>query len=386
MLERFSFCFVILFSLLSCNSNVKNKAESTTSNGVVDFSFESKIKYAKGFKINKISDNLKQLVVFNPWTKSDTLQIFYLTNNSNKININIDSSKIINIPIKSMAALSNSYFGILDKLNLTSSVSCISSANSVYNKNIKKQISENKTAEVGFSNSLNLEKLIMESPEITMVSGFRTKNAKEQSLEDMGMRVIYNIDWMEKSPLARAEWCKFIASLYGKERKADSLFNNIEADYLEIKSKISNKPTKPTVMSGSSYNGTWYVSAGQSYFGEILKDANADYYWHNETSAGAKALSFESILDIHKNSNVWLFSGTATNKAQFLSMNKDYHIFDAVKNNRVYCFTKRMDNTGANDWFETSIIQPNIVLKDIVKILYPSELPDYELYYYKKLE
>ena len=63
-------------------------------------------------------------------------------------------------------------------------------------------------------------------------------NLEATRLEKLGVRTIYINEWQEGTPLARAEWIRVLGALTGKLHEADSIFQNVETQYINLKSQI----------------------------------------------------------------------------------------------------------------------------------------------------
>jgi iron complex transport system substrate-binding protein len=87
-------------------------------------------------------------------------------------------------------------------------------------------------------------------------------------------KVMFNGDWVEQSPLGKAEWIKFFA-LYGLDsRRIQSLakLKRIQR-YL-----VLAKATQTVLNMISKINGTYHKASWAALF---LKDAQADYLWRD---------------------------------------------------------------------------------------------------------
>lgn len=116
-------------------------------------------------------------------------------------------------------------------------------------------------------------------------------------------------DWMEQSPLGKAEWIKLYGALFGKEDKAKELFDKIVTSYNQAKKLVADKPATTTVLYGSMYEDVWYVAKGNSWVAQFMKDAQSNYLWADLKGTGSQGLSFEKVLDKAKTANVWIASG-----------------------------------------------------------------------------
>ena len=206
-------------------------------------------------------------------------------------------------------------------------------------------------------------------------------------IQKAGIPVVYNGDWLEATPLGRAEWIKFFGLLFGKEKQADSIFKEIEKSYLAAKNSALAATKKPTILSGAIMSkGIWNLPAGESFVAQFLKDANLDYIWENTKGKGSLSLSFESVFDKGKNADFWIAPGYFTSKKQLLQSNQIYAEFTAFKNDKIYTPKLKKGKTGGVLYYELAPTRPDLVLKDIIKITQPDLLPNYELIFFEKME
>lgn len=374
--------------MLSCNNKKEKKDNKINENIAVSnykYDFTTHLKYAKGFTISYNKLGYKEIRVLDPWNKGKIFQKYYLVNHGLKVETPSDGIKI-RVPVKNIAALSNTQIGILKFLNEEDKIIAVSVANNVYDSVLSKKISQGKIIGLGHGPSLNFEKIINLSPELTMVAAFMRKTPTQIKIEHAKLAIAYNIEWMEKSPLARAEWCKYIACFFNKEKLASKLFDQLEENY-HLAQKIANKVLiKPNIIAGAQFKGIWYTPSGNSYLAQILKDAGADYAWYSKKGQGSIPLNFESVYDTQENADIWINPGEFKSLTKMLDSDKRYGLFKAFVDKNVFAKTKRINKSGANDYWESSVMKPDMVLKDFIKIIHPKKLPNYNLYYYTKLK
>ena len=128
------------------------------------------------------------------------------------------------------------------------------------------------------------------------------------------------------------------------------------------------------------------MPGGQSYLGQFLRDGKADYYWFSDSTSGSIPLSFEVVFDKQGEADIWFGPGQCKTLEDLKNLDDRYTLFKPYKTGNVFCYTKRMNSRGANDWFESGVMQPDVVFKDVIKILHPELLPDHELYFYQQLK
>jgi len=210
-------------------------------------------------------------------------------------------------------------------------------------------------------------------------------NTSMETIQKAGIPVIYNGDWVEKSPLAKAEWIKFFGALYNKEKEADSIFNQIEKDYLEAKMIAAQATSKPTILCGAMHKDVWYLPNGTSPEAQFLKDANVNYLWSNTKETGSVALSFEAVFEKAKEAQLWLSPSYYTSYEALEKSNSHYTQFSAFQNKNIYTFSNTTGKTGGVLYYELGTARPDLVLKDMIKICHPELLTDYKTTFFKPL-
>ena len=340
------------------------------------------IEYATGFAIQYFKD-YKKVIVFSPWAKSTVYATYYLVNKK-ETQTPLDGTKIL-IPLKSIAPASVTHFEFLSLLNELETINGVCSPQIIYNKTINERIKAGKITDLGDAFSINIEKTLQLNPSAVMMSGYNQDDTYAKRVTQAGIPVLFNNEWMENSLLARAEWIKFVAAFYDKETLADSIFNSISKNYLEIRAKAIKIVKKPTIMSGSNFRGTWYMPSGQSFMGKLYADAGADYYYAKDTTAGSLALNVETVLVNFSKSDIWL-NCNFNSINDLVNADSKHKLFKPVKDHQVYNFNKRMLPSTANDFWESAVARPDLVLSDVIAILHPELLPNYEFFYAEKLK
>ncbi|MBC7914482.1 MAG: ABC transporter substrate-binding protein, partial [Pyrinomonadaceae bacterium] len=142
---------------------------------------------------------------------------------------------------------------------------------------------------------------------------------------------------------------------------------------------------KPQIIVGMPFKGSWFVPDGTSFMTRFFNDAGATYTWAGIKGTGSMGLSFETVAPIALKADYWINSGTATSKKDIASRDIRYTYFGPYKKNTVYNFNKKLNDLGSNDYWESGVVNPHLVLADLIKILHPELLPKHELVYYKQL-
>lgn len=365
----------LLFFFASCVKKPGNVEQSSTSDTL-------QLKYAKGFAIRYFK-NYKEVVVYSPWQKGSVFARYYLVN---KPDIDIPKDGIrVTVPLRSLAATSVTHFEFLNLIDALKTVNAVCSPRIIYNKEINAGVKSGRIADLGDAFNINVEKTLQLGPNAVMMSGYNQNDPYAQRILKAGIPVIFNNEWMENSLLARAEWIKFVAAFYGKEALADSIFQNIDHRYNTIKARAQNVKSKPKVMTGSNFRGTWYMPSGQNFMAKLIEDAGGSYFYAYDTNTGSLALNVETVLKNFSQSDIWINCNFNSLK-DLIGADSKNKLFRPVVLNEVYNFNKRMMPGSANDFWESAIAHPDIILSDVIAIIHPELLPGYELVYAGKLK
>ncbi|KAA6346144.1 iron complex transport system substrate-binding protein [termite gut metagenome] len=337
--------------------------------------------YAEGFSITRTNDYTR-IIVFNPWKEGKVYDRYYLVKDE-KVVIPSDGHKVM-IPLKSLMVNSATHLGFLDLLGETDKVTGVCSASSIYHPSILKGVEEGRIMDLGDSFHLDMERLLLLKPQAIMTSAYNAEDENSKRMKQSGLTLLYNIEWQEKSLLGRAEWIKFIGAFFDKGNLADSIFNDVVQRYNRIKKQAILADDSPSVLSGQDFRGTWSMPGGQSFNACLFRDAGARYYYADNNASGSIATTIEEALLHFEQADVWVGVQTFTLE-ELAKTNKKYKLFKAYQKGKVYNTFKRTTPTGGNDYWESGVARPDLLLSDMIKILHPSLLSGYELTYMKPL-
>jgi iron complex transport system substrate-binding protein len=360
---------------------------STVYDPQVDY-FPNKVKVteAKGFTV-EYHRNYKVVSVKNPWRNADTTFQYVLVQCNTPIPSGFKNAQIIQVPINSVVVMSTTHLPLLDKLGLVDRLIGVSDFKQVNTPSVVAKIKAGKVQEVGRSNNTNVEKVLEIKPELVTTYGVgNPKSDSHPKLIEAGLPVAIIAEYMESSPLGRAEWLKFMALFFNHETEAEKVFNDMATKYRSIAKIASQAKIKPTVFSGFDSRGTWYIPGGDSYAAKFIADAGGDYIWKDDRSTGSLNLSFEQVFDRAQTAEYWINSGQAWRTvSDIMNTDRRYAKFSAVKNAKLFNPTARMNATGGNDFWEGGTANPDVVLSDLVKALHPELLPQHQFVYYRPL-
>lgn len=375
-MNKLLFFCIIIVSFSSCKNGKSNSNQKIQP--------KNSIQYAKGLSIVK-HENFTLVTVNNPWPNAEKMFTYVLYKKGFDIPDSLKNYTSLQVPIHKIVVTSTTHIPALELLGQENTLIGFPNLKYISSEKTRALIDAGKVREIGTNQDLNTEVLIDLQPEV--IVGFGVDNDKKTfaNLEKSGLKVLYNGDWTEETPLGKAEWIKFFGVLYDKQEEAHAIFQNIEKEYLNVKELAEKETLQPTILSGAIYENQWYLPQGKSWAALFLKEANGNYLWKDSEGTGSLALSFETVLEKGKDADVWIGPGQFTSIVELLSENGNYKFFKSVQNKNIYSYSSKKGKTGGVIYYELAASRPDLVLKDLVKILHPNLLPEYELYFFEKL-
>lgn len=293
----------------------------------------------------------------------------------------------IPVPVERVASMGTVYTTMLRKLGLSDKIVAVENVDYYNDPFIVKGVAEGKLKELSKGPELNVEQTLLLKPDLILTFGMgdpkKDMNAK---VLDAGIPAAISLDHLEETPLARAEWIRFVSMFFGKERQADSLFRITEKNYHHLKQLTDTLKKRPAVFTDMKYGDAWYVPGGNSYMSNLIGDAGGDYIWKNERQAGSIPLNFESVYTKAKDADFWINVFMVNSKRELLGYEKRYDLFKAFRTGRIYNNNRVANKGGYSIYWEEGMCNPDEVLADLIAIFHPEILPEHPLKYYKKIE
>lgn len=367
---------ILSFFLIQCKNGTESEEVLSSANTV---------HYAKGFSIENY-DGYSVVKVQNPWPKATKTYTYILKEKDGIVPDNLKQNLIIPVPIETIVVTSTTHIPSLEMLDEVNSLVGFPHADYISSEKVRARIDDGKVKELGNNQDLNTEIILDLQPNVIIGYGIDNKNPTLDNLQKSGLKVMLNGDWNEETALGKAEWIKFFGALYGKQEQADDIFTKIEKDYLNTIEIAKKAIATPTVLAGDMFEDRWYLPKGSSWGSLLLKQANSNYLWQETRGTGSLSLSFETVFEKAKNADIWITSGQFSSLKEMTDMNPHYAEFDAFRNKNVYSFSGKKGKTGGIFYYELAPNRPDIVLKDLVKILHPELLVGYEPFFFQKLK
>lgn len=352
------------------------------------FPEKATLAYAKGFTLEYFK-HYKVVTVTTPWPEAKERLRYVLVQCGAPTPEGFTDAQVIQVPVRSIAVLSTTHLPHLELLDALDRLVAVSSYENVYSPAARQWITAGKVAEVGRGPSVNLEAILDLRPDlVTAVGHDQPQYNTHPLLRNAGVNVAINAEYVEPTPLGRSEWLKFTAAFLNRDGLAQRRFAEMAERYAAYAAQVRNIPTaqKPTVFGGFLHRDVWYVPGGDSYIARLVADAGGIYRWADDRHQASIPLSFEAVFERAGDADIWFIGDLdRLKRADLLAANERYGAFKAFREGRVYNSNARLNEYKANDYWEAGIVEPDIVLADVIKILHPERLPDHSLKYYRWL-
>ena len=369
----------ILFSLLFLASCISNKKTSLEAFNQDIYTPE----YAAGFKILGATNVQSTLIqVFNPWQGSKEVEMSYFISRNGEQAPTGFTGPTIPAGAKRIVCMSSSYIAMLDALGQVNRIVAVSGIDYVSNP----YILAHKDSIKDMGPEMNYELLLGLKPDIVLLYGIGdAQTAITDKLKELSIPYIYMGEYLEESPLGKAEWMVVLSELTDSREKGIEIFSEIPKRYLSLKALTESVGQCPTVMFNTPWNDSWVMPSTKSYMAQLVADAGAEYIYKENSSNSSTPIGLETAYGLIQKADYWINVGSATSLDELKTVNPKFADAKAVRERTVYNNNLRLTPTGGNDYWESAVVHPDMVLRDLIHIFHPELVPD-SLYYYRYLE
>lgn len=368
------------------------------------------MKYAELLTIVKHNDGAyTEAIIENPWKKGTTLHKYILVPKGKEGDETVARLKddirenatlqmgshcdIVRTPLESNVVFTAPHCQLMYELGCKNAITGVCDKDYINIPDIKERVklSDGKAStsdtdkviiDCGSSMQPDIERIIALKPEGLFISPFENSGGYGK-LDKLHIPIIETADYMETSPLGRAEWMKFYGLLFKSEERSDSLFSSIEKEYMTLKAEAAKLPQGLSILTERKMGNVWYVPGGKSTMGILLKDANAKYIFADDTHSGSLAYGPERILSKGTQVDVWAFKyfgGKALSKNDLLAEYEGYKVLKAFNSNSIY-----QVDTSTQPYFELTSFHPEILLREFIILAHPKATQFGKLRFYQHL-
>jgi iron complex transport system substrate-binding protein len=382
MLTRLLILLLIIFISAGCgssgngNKHQKKEMESLPGSSAERFTIEKK----EGYSV---------LTIINPWQgASNVSHKWYLVKKGGEVPRGIVEEDVVYVPVSSIICMSTTYIPMIKALGAVETIKGISGSSLVYDNDLKAMIDSGKIADVGYEDNINKELLIRISPDLLVTYGVGSEaTGYMNKVRDLGVKVLFDADYLETDPIAKAEWIKVFGALYCREEKAEEIFSSVKTRYADLRSFIAeNISVRPKVLLGYPFKDTWFISPGNSFSSKLLSDAGGDYLWKEIKSDVSMPMGVENVWYNALRADFWINPGTAASINEILALDARLGELPCVIKGNIFNNNNRVRTDVGNDYWESGSLNPDVILKDLASIFHPELFPGYTTFYYRKLK
>lgn len=355
------------------------------------------MRYARNLTMVRYADRT-EVSIRNPWDTTTVLHRYILVpsespnegqhaNRDGKSKPSFtqssDGGSLVHVPLRRAGVFTAVHCGLIRELGCEPCIRGICEIEYINIPSIRQAVQEGRVANFGSAMEPTIEVIMDAQPDALLISPFENSGGYGR-VERLGIPIVECADYMEYSPLARAEWMKFYGLLFGQYERADSLFRSVEQSYMALRNATSNVAHRPTLIAEKPYSGVWYVPGGDSAMGILYHDAGTDYLFADRRKNGSLALSVETVFEVGQQADIWLIKYNQPTPLTLEQLRQDYPPFAhfrSFRQRRVYgC------NQETSRFYEETPYHPDRLLANLVEIFHPELGIKAEKHYFCPLE
>lgn len=350
-MKNIIYSIILMLAAVSCTTTGEHSTGSV--DNIITEAKLLSMEQHKGYTVATIA---------NPWGEG-ALRSYILVPAGAPLPDSLPEGTVVRTPLNNALVYSAVHTSLFTELGYPEAVKGIVDAQYFTDSLVLEGVKAGKIADCGSSMAPTIEKVIEMKPDGIMLSPYQDSNFDQ--LEKLNIPLIMCADYMEQTPLGRAEWIKFYGALVGKEKEAEAIFATVAQKYNALKENRANVDHHPKVLTETVVSGVWNVPGGKSYMAQILKDAGANYPWADDDHSGSLSLDFNQVLAQAKDADVWLIKSFGV--YSYADVKGQYELndkFDAYAKRKIY-----VCDTNATRLFERFPFHPELLLQEYCNIL-----------------
>lgn len=348
-------------------------------------------RYAERYSIYSTDGESTVLEIRNPWQGAEGAVSQVFVSRAGETPPEGFAGVTVHAPVERAVCFSSTHVAFLDAFGETDAIRGVSGGNYISNEKIRERYASGDVRDVGYDTSVNYELLASLRPDIVFIYGVGGENtAVTDKFRELRIPYIYIGDYLETTPLGKAEWIVPFGELTDKRAEAEEIFAGIATRYDSLRRIASELQTRPKVMLNAPYRDVWFVPGDRSYMAALIEDAGGEYIFAGEDSAVSRPVSGEEAYLAARKADVWLTPNQALTIAELKAQNPKFASVGCVDKRRVYNCTRRRTPEGGSDFWESGALYADRVLRDVIICLHPETEtendPNGRMYYFERLE
>jgi len=369
---------LVAVAIMSTGCSGGGQRSATTGSGADSLRYAPR--YAAGYSVRAF-EGYKLLEVHDPQQADGSVTRFALVDRGARVETPEGYTRV-EVPVRGLVCMTTLQLSNLIALDRLDVVKGMPSTRSLQNAEVRKRIETGQTRRIGIEGNFDNETILALAPDLIMISPY--KRGGYDMLRQLEVPLLPHFGYKETSPLGQAEWMRCVGLLLGCEERADSLFAAIEERYTALRERAAEVTRRPRIFSGEIRGGNWYAVGGQSFLATLFRDAGADYVLSDDPRSGGVTLDFEQMYARAAEADYWRIVNSFDGDFSYEALRGNdprYADFRAWKQHGViYC------NLRKKPFYESTPVQPDVVLADLIQALHPELLPGRQPAFYELLE
>lgn len=362
-----SLCCMSLLLLTSCGGGGKGASASAADATVGVAGDTLALRHARRLCIVEY-DSCSVVSLVNPWDTTRMLHRYVLVPASQPLPQRLPEGTLLRTPLSHSLVYTSVHCSLLHELQVSQAIAGVCDLSYIDLHSIHEGVKQGRITDCGSGMNPDMERIMALRPDAILLSPFENSGGYGR-LDQMGIPLVECADYMETSPLGRAEWMRFYGRLYGCAPQADSLFTAVEERYLALKAVAASTSSRPLVLMELKSSSAWYVPGGQSTTGILCRDAGARYAFADDAHSGSVPLSFETVYARASEADYWLFKYNRPQEMSYRDLQADYAgyaAFRPFRERKIY-----VCHTGRVPFYEETPFHPDQLLSDMLHIFHP---------------
>ena len=343
--------------------------------------------YAHRFSIID-HDKYQRLKVINPWQGSgNEIFEYLLAEDLSLLPDSLSEIPAIKTPVSRVVVFSTTHIGFIRSLGYSTSITGVSGLSYVCDSIIRNRASSSMVYDIGYPPNVNYERIISLDPDVVFLYGIEANiTGIAGRLQKAGIPVVLIAEYLEPHPLGKMEWIKVFGAFYHENLLARAIFEDARKEYEKYQKLADSVKNKPGVLVGLPWKDTWYMAGGASFTARFIRDAGGLYLWEENPSTEYIPLSLEAAMTKALEADIWINTGSAASLEEIMNRDTRFSDLEVFRKKKVFNNDALLCPEGGNQFWESGVTEPHIILKDLIKIFHPEIMEPHDFVYYRKLK
>lgn len=369
---------LLLFALLACVSCGRRGASADDFDRTVYAP-----RYAAGFEIVGAEGAASTILkVRNPWQGAEEVETMLFIARDGETAPAGFGGQVLAGDARRVICMSSTHVAMLDLAGAVERVAGVSGIDYISNAYVAAH--RDRIADVGYEGSIDYERIVAQQPDLVLLYGVNGASGMEPKLRELGIPFVYIGEYLEEDPLGKAEWLVAVAETVGCRTSAEEIFAAIPERYEALKRRVADTAGTPSVMLNTPYGDSWFMPSAGNYLVRLIADAGGRYVYPQNDTGRSLPIDLEEAALLVSEADLWLHVQAAS-LDELRSRYPRFADAPCVREGRIWNCDRRSNAAGGNDFWESSVVHPDLVLRDLMKILHP-ELVGEPFVYYRRIE